>query len=564
VYLILSYEFDKEGAMVKKGLCGFMAVWVALVLILILGACRTSSDSTVITSPPVITMGPNPSVPLAGILEVSTDEPTRVTLEVSDGTSSWSIAYDEFNTDHSLMVLGFHPGKTHTIQVNVIDKAGNETTAQSPLQIAIDPLPADFPPIEVPVSQPEKMEPGVTLFRVNRLEVRLFVAVDETGEVVWYYRPDGVLEFGRHPRRISNGNLMITGSAFKIVEMDMLGNVVQMWQPFSTPESEKVEGSTLIGTAMGGDPQLVHHDVFEMPSGNFLVLGTELRSLDNYPTSETDPGAPTETANVVGDVIVEFSRDGTVVNEWKLLDILDPYRIGYDSLFGSWDFFYMDVVGGTRDWARANAVIYDPSDDSIIVSARHQDAVVKFLRETGDLVWILGPHENWNVPFDQYLLTPVGTDFEWPYHQHAPKITANGDILLFDNGTYRASPFDVKTDAEDNYSRAVEYSINEKAMEITQVWEFIDPDLFSPVLGDADYLPNTGNVLITYARIETDPSIGNPPTFVIGNEPSARIIEVTHTTPSEKVFELTITDDDFTVPVGWTVDESERLPSLYP
>ena len=40
-----------------------------------------------------------------------------------------------------------------------------------------------------------------------------------------------------------------------------------------------------------------------------------------------------------------------------------------------------------------------------------------------------------------------------------------------------------------------------------------------------------------------------------------RIVEVTHDTPAEKVFELIIEDER---PNGWLSFQAERLPSLYP
>ena len=60
----------------------------------------------------------------------------------------------------------------------------------------------------------------------------------------------------------------------------------------------------------------------------------------------------------------------------------------------------------TRDWAHANSIFYDASDDSIVLSFRHQDAVVKFSRESGELIWILGTHEGWKDPWKPYLLEP--------------------------------------------------------------------------------------------------------------------------------------------------------------
>ena len=484
---------------------------------------------------PRFVLNPNGNTPLAGLLELSTEQSTKVTLVVSDGSASWPIIFEEFNTDHLLTVLGFSPGRTHTIQVQVIDENGDLTTITDSLEVTTDPLPPGFPTMTT-TSQPEKMEPGVTL--ISDFDAGLLFIVDETGKVIWYF--DDFL-FGTDARRLPNGNLLVLHGFDRIVEMDMLGNVVDSWS----------SSNSLIPV------ETFHHEVFEMPSGNFLTLGTEVRSFDNYPTSETDPTAPTETANIVGDVIVEFSRDGTVLNEWNLIDLLDPYRIGYDSLSPFWDMIYADVIGGTRDWSHGNAVIYDPNDDSIIVSVRHQDAVVKISRATGELIWILGPHENWSSPFDQYLLTPLSqNNFSWPYHPHAPEVTPSGSILVFDNGNYRASPFDFKLDDSVNYSRAVEYQIDEGTMEITQIWEydgFVDGTVYSPIMGDADLLPQTGNVLVTFSSISGGPA-GIPIT-------TARVVEVTHTTPAEKVFELNLSREGSS---SLAIYRSERLEGLYP
>ncbi len=177
--------------------------------------------------------------------------------------------------------------------------------------------------------------------------------------------------------------------------------------------------------------------------------------------------------------------------------MLDTTRIGYNSLTKR-------PVGSLGyDWAHVNAVINDPRDDSIIISLRQQDALVKFSRSTGDLKWILGPHANWSSKFQPFLLTPIGEPFEWQYHQHSPTITPSGTILLFDNGNFRASPFDGTTTTPDskNYSRAVEYAIDEQNMEIRQVWEYgknMAKPLYAGWIGDANWMKTTGNVLITF------------------------------------------------------------------
>ena len=53
---------------------------------------------------------------------------------------------------------------------------------------------------------------------------------------------------------------------------------------------------------------------------------------------------------------------------------------------------------------------------------------------------------------------------------------------------------------EQRYSRAVEFEINANSMEVEQVWSYGGPgdeQFHSGFLGDPDWLPVTGNLLIT-------------------------------------------------------------------
>src|SRR6185503_6124841 len=103
------------------------------------------------------------------------------------------------------------------------------------------------------------------------------------------------------------------------------------------------------------------------------------------------------------------------------------------------------------------------------------------------------------APWSDKLLAPQG-GMAWPYHTHAAKVLPGGNIMLFDNGTFRASPPEPKLPATENYSRAVEYRVDAAAMSVTEVWSYggSAEDLFySPFISDADLMPQTGNVLIT-------------------------------------------------------------------
>ena len=506
---------------------------------------------------------PRPEAPLGMPVEVATSEPARLSIEIADGERIERLELDgEYRTAHRVPLVGLRPGRTHTVTFIATDPAGNQERA-APLTIDTDPLPDDFPPLETTVSRPERMEPGATLLNVYRWGAEgrdpgygLLVAVDAAGDVVWYYRAEHAIG---PVIPLANGNLLYMASVDSVwgvlVEIDLLGNVARRWHSRTLAERAPAD-SILV------DVDSLHHDMVELPSGNLATLGSEVRTFPDYPTSDDDPAAPRATRDVVGDVIVELARDGSVVHQWPLLEAVDPYRIGYDSLgTGFWRDAYRALGHPTAevaDWAHANALAHDPGDDTFVVSLRHQDALVKMDR-TGAVRWILGPHAGWTDPWRARLLDPQG-DLEWPYHGHGVEVTPGGTILLFDNGNHRATPFDDPLPAEDSYSRAVEFEVDEAAMRVRQRWAYPQADaerFYSSFLGDADWLPETGNILITDGgRIRT--------TGAAGGEPEqrrwARILEVTRDDPAETVFALVLDDDS---PTGWHVYRAGRWPAPF-
>jgi hypothetical protein len=299
-----------------------------------------------------------------------------------------------------------------------------------------------------------------------------------------------------------------------------------------------------------------HHEVFEMPSGNLLTLSWGDVTGVNYPNSdETDSGTSLQT--IREDIVVEFARDGTIVRQHNVADILDPTRIGYGSV-------------GPNDWTHGNGIIFDSRDNSYIFSPRYQDAIFKFNRDTGDLVWILGTPSGWNQPWLSKVLTATNfSSTEYSWHQHAPEITPEGNIMIFDNGNFRARPFDPKLPATSNYSRAVEYSVDEATMAVTQVWEYgspataVDGD-YAEAFGDADVLPITGNVLITFGAIPRTSDTGVPTDRNFDLAGNARIVEVTRTATPEKVFEIYCGTLDHTDTNNCDIYRAEHISSLIP
>ena len=169
-------------------------------------------------------------------------------------------------------------GRTYSVSVIATDAAGNVSESE-PSAFETPHFPREIPQPQLTVRQPERMEPGVTLFSVMRHgldgarleDFGALVIVDDEGEVVWYYQND----FGAaRPRRLRNGKMLFVGGRHRILEIDMLGNIVQQWHAIQV--SEAPADSTPV------DVEAFHHEVVELPSGHLLTLSAEARIVEIF------------------------------------------------------------------------------------------------------------------------------------------------------------------------------------------------------------------------------------------------------------------------------------------
>ena len=451
---------------------------------------------------PTVEANPNERAPLVAIVRFATDSPVAAALEIDDGRKLRRATFGaDRDPKRGLPVLGMRADAEH--RITVIAGTADPVT----LTWRTPPLPADaaeMPRFACVASRPDEMEPGYTILSIRRSPATraiwmtpgqfafmrdwsLLVALDEEGEVVWYYRADSRIA-GVH--RLRNGNLFYHHVDFRSVEIDMCGNVVRSFYADKRPF-----GPVDDPAAIPIDAQSLHHQPHEMPNGNYLALTANAREIENYYTSETDPGAPRATRKVVGDRIVEFTPEGEIVWQWDAFEHLDIWRIGYH---------LTEVYWHTRgfpehlDWTHGNGVAYDRHDDSVLVSLRHQDAIVKIDRASGEIRWILGDHKGWRGGFRRKLLRPA-YDLRWHYHGHNPRVTGENSFVMYDNGIVRAMPFDPPAKPCECFARAIEYRVDPDAMEVSEIWTSSDdgdPErVISWAMGDAHRLAN-GNMLV--------------------------------------------------------------------
>ena len=544
----------------------------------ILGSSVVQAAAPVFQTGPFVVQNPNEAVPLAAILSYETDQPVSTTVTVDDGDKTWEI---EFGADQSasegLPLLGLRAGRKHSLTVTVTNNEGEETTAD-PLSYETPPLPGgltEFPEFTVVTADVERMEPGIRFLSVRRripgrinwhkpnqlrFEVRwgMIVAIDALGEPLWYYQSDSRIA---GIKQLANGNLFFHRTDHRSIEIDMLGNVVNEFYA-----EHRTQGP--VEEAVPVDAASLHHQPHEMPNGNFLALTANARRVENWYSSEYDVDAPRADADVVGDRIVEFDARGNIVWSWDTFEHLDLNRIGYLTFNAYW---HVRGFPGHWDWTHGNGVTYDTRDDSIIVSFRNQDAIIKIDRETSDVKWILGNHDDWAPEFQDKLLTPIG-DVTWPSHGHNPRVTSDGTIVMFDNGILQARPFrELPKSPNDTFSRGVEYDVDEDNMTVRQVWasasELNDDSCNSFAMGDTHRLPQTNNMLVVYSiclarrdGLQYNPFILEPH---VNEVPSyTRIREYTRTDPPEVVSEIIVKDEnDILV---WQVYGGLHVESLYP
>ena len=553
----------------------YNSILLCIVLLTVSGCSDIpqSNNGLVFISTPTISANPNPSVPLGAILKFETNRPVHTSIRITDGRNTWFVnfSYDE-DPSQGLTIVGMRPDRIHTIDVEAKSRKGNRL--QTPeLQYRTPPLPedsAEFPEIDVNVSDANKIEPGYTLFNPRRRlpdprnrpagfdanrfsqSFGMLVAVDGQGEVVWYYRGDSRISDSKF---IRNGNIVFIAQDNRLVEIDLLGNIVSQWYAKGRPEGA--------GDGIPVDTLTFHHSVKELPNGHFLILGTDRRQIDNYYTSETDAEAPRKRQRVMGDEIVEFDRSGGVIWKWNAFDHLDPFRIGYQTFSNYW------IRRGwpdTIDWTHANNVSYLEEDNSILCNMRHQSAVLKIDRSNGEIIWIAGEPTGWSEKLQGKLLKLEGSD-EWFWHQHAPEVTPDGTLLLFNNDNFRARPYDKAAPPSEIRSHAAEYSIDGNNKIIRKVWSSTSADeevLAGWAMGSARVMPKTGNVLAGFGFMFQQKDIENA-TWATRLQFVGRTIirEYTRHPETKMVWELTLDSIDPNSPIGWSLYGARRIKSLY-
>jgi hypothetical protein len=198
--------------------------------------------------------------------------------------------------------------------------------------------------------------------------------------------------------------------------------------------------------------------------------------------------------------IVEMTGTAQILRTWDFAQIIGDYMTAHGDNAAAF-------VRPGDNWLHLNSQIYDPSDDTLIVSSREQ-FVMKIGYTTNDIRWIFGsPDKYWytfpSLRAKAIKLTDKGAFY--PIGQHSITLNADGELMLFDNG---APSNDVPPGAPIGRGRPFSvvstYTINAKKMTATETLRYVhDKSLRSAVCSStAEAAGNT--LLIDYAAADND------------------------------------------------------------
>lgn len=369
-------------------------------------------------------------------------------------------------------------------------------------------------PTGATVYNPEKAWSGYTIFQaygkgamlidMNGREIRLWKGLEGFPNKIF---PGGYV-LGSHGQRSGKFGMQ---DQVDLVQLDWDGNEVWKFDhlqyiedPGETPRfmarqhhDYQREGSPTGYYAPGLEPNAT--------GGNTLILCH--KNIVNKEISDKV---------LLEDVFVEVDWEGNILWQWSPNEHFD--ELGFDEqaknvLFR--DPNMRSAGGGMGDWLHINSMSkigpnkwYDAGDvrfhpENIIWDSRESNIIAITSKETGKIVWKIGP--DYNTPETRHLGWIIGQ-----HHAHIiPKgLPGEGNILVFDNGGWAGygypnpgSQFGLKAALRD-HSRVLE--INPVTLQI--VWKYTAEEagygfpydssrFYSPYISSAQRLPN-GNTLI--------------------------------------------------------------------
>ncbi|MCI8454798.1 MAG: aryl-sulfate sulfotransferase [Lachnospiraceae bacterium] len=423
---------------------------------------------------PLVVLDPYGVSPLTAILMFRTEERCQISIKIPGGgeksIDDVSFTFEGYEVEHRIPVYGMLAGQVNQIYLTAEKYSGGkiENIIEITTAKAIDAICSRSNKYRL--WDESAYQPGLNFANEINVGDEGRFAFDSEGNCRWYItgRTEGtILEHLTHSVEFTQDGYCYmgcgayaTGKPVVFLKMDYLG---------------KILGAYYVANCL-------HHEITETDNNTLIALGAN--------------------PEVVGsEQCVAYELDlktGEILHQLDYNNVLMRTRAPD---------LYADNLA--TDWAHLNSVV-PYGEDRIIVSSNNQSTIVCNDWE-GKISWMLCNPEEYPEIYSDYILKPIGDNFEYTYGQHCVTLINEEqiekgiiDILVFDNGRCR---YEHKGEIEKNggiegegYSRMVVFRINEVDMTVEQIWSYGEDrtELHSPWRSSAELLEN-GNYLGLFA-----------------------------------------------------------------
>lgn len=369
------------------------------------------------------------------------------------------------STEHALSAIGLLPGQTWNYRVVVTTADG---TAESDVGVVETPRPPDLlPALTVVHSDPSQSEAAngfvVTAMISFQNKRATPVIIDGDGRYRWWYEiPDP-----------SEGSPLTVTTRMSRDGKSVIFLTTDFDQDFDigTVYRVSLDGTEVSTTRV----TLGHHDFVEHADGTIAAITAEYRIIDDETWSSDKI-----------EIFAEGDNSGTVLTKiysWFDQYGMEPFRI--DDHQNNYTFGEVAV-----DWTHSNSLMFI-DDGHYYVMSKYFDNVIKVDLQ-GNVIWDLGgPFSDFTNPDGSSVWNSL-SDYTLFSHAHMSHLWSDG-MAVFDNGYHDLDGSEL--------SRAVEYSWDDQAMTVEEVWAFDEPGgRFTGLPGDVRKL-NNGSFLIGWGQL---------------------------------------------------------------
>lgn len=237
-----------------------------------------------------------------------------------------------------------------------------------------------------------------------------------------------------------------------------------------------------------------NHEALPLPNGNTAVLAheEELVPCSAYPTQCWTGYAGTQV-DILGDQALVLGPGGKLLWAWNAfscpncaqeLSISKRAVLGEKCKAGPPQYCPITLASEADDWLHMNSISYDPADGNLVMSIRHQDAIIKVAYENGagdgHIIWRLGHGGGFN------MINSLGIPSPWFSHQHDVEVVSDHPLTLslFDNGNTRHSK------NPSALSRVQVLTVDESNMTVDIAFNYVLP-VYSAAFGSVQLLGNS-------------------------------------------------------------------------